>query len=242
MSRTDLSEDGAVLVATLTAPGRGLSLAASRRRSLTALLVATLASLALALVAVPRIDFASEGGPVGPEAATMTQHQLEQAALQAAKLGSIVGYAGAGLGPAFAILGTALCCWLAFRVAGTQPALKSTVAVSAHALLPLALAQLLTLPAVLLKAPLTVRELPGLLPSSLAALLPAKASPVLLAAAGSVDLFTLWALVLLVIGMAQVAGASRLRSAAVVGLLFLAQVAFFKIAPAAMAAGMKGSA
>lgn len=242
MSRTDLSEDGSVLVATLTSPERGLASAAARRRSLTALLVATAASLTLALVAVPRLDFAGDGGPMDPEAATMTQHQLEQAAAQAAKLGAIVGYAGAGFGPAFAILGTALCCWLAFKVAGTRPGLKATVAVSAHALLPLALAQLLTLPAVLLKAPLTVAELPRLLPSSLAALLPAKASPLLLAAASSVDLFTLWALALLVVGMAQLTGATRLRSATVVGLLFAAQVAFLRIAPAALASGGKGSA
>ena len=64
----------------------------------------------------------------------------------------------------------------------------------------------------------------------------------MLAAASSVDLFTLWALALLVVGMAQVTGATRLRSATVVGLLFAAQVAFLRLAPAALAAGGKGGA
>jgi len=243
MSRTDLSEDGAVLLQTLTAPGRGLDAVAARRRSLTALAAATLVSLLVAFVAVPRLDFSDRADLGSPaEAQAMTQHQLEEAQAQAAKLGAITGYAGAGFGPALAALGTALSCWLAFRVAGTRPGLKATVAVSAHALLPLALAQLLVLPAVLQKAPLRASELAQLLPSSLAALLPAQASPLALAAASSLDLFGLWAAVLLALGMARVAGASRRRAAAVVAILWLAQIAFLKVAPAAMAAGQRGGA
>lgn len=241
MTRTDLSEDGAVLVSTLTAPWRGLAAAAERRRLLTALLAATLASFLVALVTVPRVDFTGgvEAGR-GPEAAAMTPHQLEEAEAQAAKLGAIAGYAGAGLGPALAILGTGLACWLAFRVAGTRPGFKATMAISAHALSPLFLSQLLTLPAVLLKAPLAAADVPGLLPSSLAALLPAGTSPLALAAASSLDLFTAWAVVLLALGMARVAGASRVRAAVVVAVLWSAQIAFLKLAPAALAAGMKG--
>ncbi len=243
MTRTDLSEDGAVLVAALTAPGRGLAAAATRRRLLTAVLAATLASLLVAAVTVPRIDFARDvAASLGPEAAAMTPHQLEEAQIQAAKLGAVAGYAGAGFGPALAMLGTGLACWLAFKVAGTKPGLKATLAVSAHALLPLAVAKLLTLPAVLLQAPLAAGEVPRLLPSSLAALLPPAASPLAQAAASSLDLFTLWALALLVLGMARVAGASRLRAGVVVAVLFCAHVAFFKLAPAAAMAGGKGGA
>jgi hypothetical protein len=242
MSRTDLSEDGAVLLATLTAPGRGLDAVATRRRSLTAVLAATLASLLVALVTVPRLDFTAAADASGSDGQPPTQHQVEEAQAQAAKLGAISGYAGAGFGPALAVLGTALCCWLAFKVAGTRPPLKATVAVTAHALLPLFLSQLLLLPAVLLKAPLPAADLPLLLPSSLAALLPAQASPLALAAASSLDLFTVWALILLVLGMAKVAGATRWRAAAVVAVLWLAQIALFKIAPVALAASHKGGA
>lgn len=243
MSRTDLSEDGAVLVAALTAPGRGLAQAASRQRLLTALLAATLASLLVAMVTVPRIDFA-KGAAVGrgPEAAAMTPHQLEEAEAQAAKVGAIAGYAGAGFGPAFAMLGTGLACWLAFKVAGAKPGFKASMAVSVHALLPLFLARLLTLPAVLVRAPLAAGDLAGLLPSSAAALLPPGASPLALAAASSLDLFALWAVALLVIGMARVSGASRRRAAVVVVILWCAQIAFFKLAPAALMAGPRAGA
>jgi len=80
MSRTDLSEDGAVLLATLTAPVRGLAAAAGRRRSLTALLAATLASLLVALVVLPRLDFSAGAEAAAAAAAdgqAPTQHQVE---------------------------------------------------------------------------------------------------------------------------------------------------------------------
>jgi len=242
MSRTDLALDGTVLVATLTRPDHGLTAVASRRRSLTALAVATLASLLFTAVAVPRIDFGREAGRGGPQAEELTPHQLEEARVQAAKIGAVAGYANALLGPVLLVLGSALALWLAFKVAGTRPGLKGTVAVAAHAFLPLFLAQLLAVPAVLMKAPLAVQELPKLLPSSLASLLPPGASPVLTALASSADLFTLWAVVLLVIGMAKVAGATRLRAATVVALLWAAQIALLKIAPAAAAAAQAGKA
>jgi len=237
MSRTDLALDGSALVTALTRPGHGLAAVASRRRSLTALAVATLASLLFAATAVPRIDFGRDvGAGGGPQAEELTPHQVDEARLQAAKVGAVAGYASALLGPALAVLGTALALWLAFKVAGTRPDLKGTTAVSAHALLPVFLAQLLAVPAVLLKAPLGPEELPRLLPSSLAAFLPAGASPVLSALASSFDLFTVWAVALLVIGMAKVAGSSRLRAGVVVGLLWAAQIGVLKIAPAAAAA------
>lgn len=243
MSRTDLALDGTVLVATLTRPDHGLAAVATRRRSLTALAVATLASLLFTAVAVPRIDFGREAGRGGDgQVEELTPHQLEQARLQAAKIGAVAGYANALLGPALLVLGSALALWLAFKVAGTRPGLKATVAVAAHAFLPLFLAQLLAVPAVLAKAPLGAQELPRLLPSSLAALLPPGASPVLTALASSADLFTLWAVVLLVIGMAKVAGSTRLRAAVVVGLLWASQVAVLKIAPAAAEAAQAGKA
>jgi len=244
MSRTDLAQDGSVLVATLTRPAHGLSAVATRQRSLVALLVATLASLLFAVLATPRVDYAARGpgGPGGgPPAEELTPHQQEEAALQQQKIGTVSAYAGALLGPTALVFLSALALWSAFKVAGTRPGLKATTAVAAHAFLPLFLAQLLTLPALLQKAPVPAMDLPRLLPSSLAAFLPPGGSPVLGALASSLDLFTRWAVVLLVLGMAKVAGATRLRAAVVVGVLWAAQIGVLKIAPAAAAAAAMAS-
>ena len=238
MSRTDLSEDGAVLVSTLTAPERGLAMAAARRRPLTAILLATLLSLAFAVVAVPRLDFESAAAamPRAPDAEELTPHQQEEALAQASKIGRMAGWANAAAGPSLLVLGAALALFLAFRLAGTKPGFKSTLAVSAHALLPLFLSQLLVLPALVQKAPVNPLDLARLLPSSLAALLPAGASPIATAVASSFDLFTVWTVVLLVLGMASAAGSTRRRAAVVVALLWAAQIGVLKIAPAAAAA------
>jgi len=245
MSRTDLTEDGAVLVAALTSPERGLAAAADRRRPLSALLVVTLLSLLYAAVALPRFDYeaAVAAAPRPPDAEEQTPHQQEEALAQARKLGTIVGWASAAAGPAIQAVGLGLALFLAFLLAGTSPGFKSTLAVSAHALLPNAIWKLLLLPALIQKAPVNPTGLVKLLPSSLAAMLPASASPILAAAASSLDLFTLWTVVLLVLGMARAAGSSRTRTAVVVGLLWLAHIALFKIVPAAaLAARMHGGA
>ena len=245
MSRTDLIEDGAVLVSALTAPERALPAAADRRRTLSAILVATVLSLVFAAVALPRYDFAAAAAamPRPPDAEEQTPFQQEEAAAQARKVGTIAGWGSAAASPALLALGLALTFFLAFRLAGTSPAFKPTLAVSAHAMLPLFLAQLLALPAIVMKAPVNPLHVHDLLPTSLAALLPAGGSPILAAAASSLDLFTAWAVVLMVLGMARAAGSTHRRAAVVVGLLWLAHVALFKIAPAAaMAARASGGA
>jgi hypothetical protein len=243
MSRTDLKEDGAAAVAVLTAPRRGLALVIERRRSLTAILAATVVSLLFAVVAVPRLDFdkaASRQIEAGPGAADMTPFQREEAVIQARKVGSVAVYAGSVFSPALSVLVAALFLWLGFKVAGTSPTFKGTLAVAAHGLLPVLLAPLLLLPAIVARAPIDPTGLARLLPSNLGALLPEQASPILLAAATSIDLFSLWSMVLLILGMSTLTGASTRRATTVVGLLWLAHLCLLRIAPAAMAAKAMG--
>jgi hypothetical protein len=241
MTLSQLREDGAAAVAVFTAPRRALDLVVARRRSLVAILIATAASLLFAAAAVPRLDFEKaatrklEMAPAA-DAAEMTPFQREEAIEQARKVGSIGVYAGSAFAPAFSVLAAAFFLWLAFKVAGTAPPFKGTMAVTAHGLLPLMLSPLLELPAIFQKAPVDPVALSRLLPSNLAFYLPAGATSVLVAAASSVDLFSFWSLALLALGMARLSGASPRRAAIVVGLLWLAQVGLLRIAPTALAA------
>jgi hypothetical protein len=245
MSSTDLKADGAAAVAVLTAPHRGLALAIERRRSLTAILIATAASLTFAAVAAPRLDFdkaVASQLEMAPNAAEMTPFQREEAVVQGRKIGAVGIYAGSAFTPALSVLVTAFFLWLAFKVAGTAPTFKGTLAVAAHGLLPVLLVPLLLLPAIIAKAPVDPMGLARLLPSNLGAFLPERSSPILLAAATSIDLFSLWAAVLLTLGMASLTGASKRRAATVVGLLWLAHICLLRIAPAAAMAAARGMA
>lgn len=241
MTATEIATDGKIVARTLTTPAFGLAAAVERRRSLVAVLLGTLAALAFASAAVPRVDYESSAAAElarQPKAAEMTPHDREEALATARKVGQISGWAGAIAGPALQALGVALALFVAFRVAGTRPAFRETFAVAAHGLLPVWLARLLAIPAALARAPIPADQAGALLPSSPAALLPPGAAPALAGALGALDLFALWAIVLVATGMARASGASRRRAAIVTAVLYLAWVAVARIAlPSAIAAG-----
>jgi hypothetical protein len=243
MTASEIAIDGTVIARTLATPSVGLASAVERRRSLTALALGTLAALAFAAAAVPRIDHehaAARALDRGPKAAEMTPHDREEALATARKLGQISGWAGAATGPVVMALGAAVALFLAFRVAGTHPPFRDTFAVAAHGLLPIWLAKLLAIPAALARAPIPAEEADRLLPSSAAALLPPGAPAALSGALGAIDLFALWAAALVAAGMARASGASRRRAFAVVAVLYLAWVAVARVALPSLAAAGPG--
>lgn len=240
MNPSELAEDGVVVLHALSAPARGVTRIAARRRSGVALAVATAAALATAAVVVPRIDYAAAAGPrieaSGSDGQAPTPFEREQAAATARKLGQIAGWSAAALLPAVFALAAAAALFVGFRVAGTRPAYRATLAVTAHGMLPVWLSGLLVIPAAIAKAPLVPAQLERLVPTSLAALAP-HAPPALAAALGALGLFQLWALGLVGVGMARAAACSRTRAVVVTTVLFLAYVALFKVVPAAAVAG-----
>lgn len=229
------------LMGLLSSPGRALPAAAERRSVLPPLVAATAASLLFTSLLVPRVDWervAQERLEQLPEAevAQMTPHDREEAVTQQRRMGWVLGYAGAALGPAAGALAAALFLWLAFRVAGAKPAFLPTLAVAAWGLLPVSLGQLLAIPAVLRASELVPRVVPQLLPWNASWFLPLGAGGPALAAASSVSLFSLWSLFLLAVGMAAIAGTSRLRSLATVAALWSGYVALGMAAAASGAA------
>jgi Yip1 domain len=240
MTATELLEDGTVVMRALASPARGLADAVSRRRVLTALGVATAASLALAAVALPRIDWDSAARASlqarGPDAQEPTDHEREEAVVTARKIGHLAGWATAAVSPAALALGAAVFLFVGFRVAGTRPGFKESFAVASHGMLPVWLGGLVAVPALVVRAPVRAEDVPRLVPSSLAALLPAGAPPPLAAALGALDVFAVWALVLVASGMARASGASRARAFTVTIVLFLSYVALLRVVPAAMVA------
>jgi hypothetical protein len=88
--------------------------------------------------------------------------------------------------------------------------------------MPNAVSSLLTIPVILGRQEIDVAEAQhGLLASHLGLLAPADAPVWMTALLARVDLFSLWALVLLAVGFRVVAGLSKGASAAIVALLWL---------------------
>jgi Yip1 domain len=243
MNASEIAADGTVIARTLATPSVGVAAAAERRRSATALALGTAAALAFAAVSAQRVDYERARArdlDRDPKAAEMTPHDREEALATARKVGEVSTWAAGATQPVLWTLGAAIALFVAFRVAGTRPGLRDSFAVAAHGLLPIWLARVLAIPAVLARAPVRAEEVDRLLPSSPAALLPAEAPPALLGALGAIDLFALWAAALVAAGMARASGATRRRSAALVALLYLGWVAVFRVALPTLAAAGPG--
>jgi len=221
-------------------PARALTIAVQERRFTWPILLATGVALAFTALAVPRVDFAKAAedalDSTPAEAAKLTPHEREEKIATGAKVSAIYAFAASGAGPALSSLAAALFLWLGFKVAAGKPDLGATLAVAAHAALPLALKQLLTLPALLRSSGLAVADLERLLPSSLASLAAPGTSLPKLALLGSIDLFALWSVGLAALGMARVAHVSWLRSSMVVGALWATFVLVFRFSLPSLAA------
>lgn len=218
----------------LLSPKEGMAMALERRSTALPLLVATVCSLALTVAVAPRVDWSSGVRTQLEEAGVasrMTPHELEEAAQKAATLAVVAEYLGSALGSLFAAAAIAAVLWAASRVVGGSPSLRACFAVAAWSRLPIALGHALAIPAALHGSALRPVDLSRLLPSNAAFFLPAERWGAPLELAASVDLFSLWALALVVLGVAQVGGFPRARALGLVATLWLAYVAVFRLAP-----------
>lgn len=212
----------------LVAPGRGLARAAEQRRFVPPILGATLASLLLACVVVPRVDYEralDERAERDPRAAErMSPHDREVAIAQAQKLGAVLAYGAALTWPALRALAIACGVFVASRVVGSRPPLRGLLSVASWGSLPLALKDLFSLPALSRMRAISALEAERALPSSLSALLPPGAPAPIAGAAQALDLFSIWAVALVALGAAQLPGAERRRVIAVVAALWVSYV------------------
>ncbi|HEX5717435.1 MAG TPA: YIP1 family protein, partial [Thermoanaerobaculia bacterium] len=143
----------------------------------------------------------------------------------AAKIG--LAAIGAVLQPIlFAVL--AVLFWLGFRMFGSEIDYVRSLATTLHGYLPLALASLINLPLIFTRETLTFEEAAngGVLVSSLKALAPEDTPVVTEVLLGSIDLFTVWAMVLLAIGYREVAKVSSAVASGIVILFWLIFVLF----------------
>ena len=116
--------------------------------------------------------------------------------------------------------------WAAFQLAGHEMDYDASMAVTMHAMMPWAVASLLSVPVILSRDSITPREAMNgnVLISNLVFLATSVAAPAWAAFLSSVDLFSAWTAVLLVIGYRIAAKASAVTACAVVSLVWLSYV------------------
>jgi hypothetical protein len=209
-----------IFAETLLAPGRGLAAAAERRSFVPPILAATCASLLLASALAPRIDHERafddklERDPRAAE--QMSPHDREVALAQSRKLGTALLAGTALVWPALRALAIACGVFVASRLAGARPPFPGLLTVASWGSLPLALKDLLSLPALLGMRVIAAQDAGHILPSSLAVLLPPGSQGAVADLAQALDLFSIWSLCLVALGAAQISGARRRPVAAAV--------------------------
>ncbi len=214
-------------------PTTQLPRAAEQRLYWVPLLLATAAALLFSIVAVPRIDFeraAADAIDRSEGAAQMTPHDREVKLSQARKVAALAAYTGAAFGTGLSALVAALGVWLAFRVVGTKPGFPQTFTVMCWALLPGAIESVLSIPALIVRGTIPVEQLASIFPANLGTLLPVGTEGPLASFLGAVDLFSIWSIWLVAVGMAGVAKVSGRRALITMIVLWLAYVAVFRVA------------
>jgi hypothetical protein len=120
---------------------------------------------------------------------------------------------------------------LAFRVMGGEGNFRQAFSVTCYAWMPSVIKGII-LSAILATRNVSVTEIASLMRSNLAFLVPMKENPLLFALLAKLDIFSIWMIILMIIGFAYVSRFSKAKSAAVVISLWVVATLLSLIGPA----------
>jgi len=212
-------------------PGQTFESIVRRPDFLVPVLVILVVTIISTCILVPRMDFA----------ATMRE-QWEKSGMPADKIeanlkfGVAFAKAIAWVSPGLAFLGIVIIAGvllLAFRLAGGQGTFNQAFSIMLYCEVPSILKGIVVAAIVAGRGSIDPQMIATLVPSNLGFLTSAKEHAMAFAALSSIDLFTLWTLVLITIGFSTMSRLSRAKSAVIVVCLWLLTV-LLKLGAAAM--------
>lgn len=173
---------------------------------------------------VPRMDFEA-----------MTREQMEQSGRQmseadierASRMGAAVGKVIAWISPVLGVviwLIIAAVLLLGHRVMGGDGNFAQAFSTTVYAWIPNAISGIITTVVAMAKGEVNPATMNTLVKSNLGFLADMQDNPILFALLSSLDVFTIWTLILLVIGFSTISRFSRAKSAAIVISLWLVTV------------------
>ncbi len=210
---------------------------AARPNVLVPLVILLAIAIVSAVILVPRMDFQSmlrDQMERSGKAATMTPSQLDTSVRIGSSFAKLIGYSSPALAVGiWALIAGALL--VTFRLFGGEGTYKQAFSVTLYSWIPLTINGIIGIIVAMTKSSLNPEEMGTLVASNAGILVDLHARPVAYALLSAVDLFTIWAIVLLIIGFAHVAKTSKGRAAAVV-LSLWGVLLFFKAGLAALGA------
>jgi hypothetical protein len=215
------------LVGVLTHPTRTFAAIAARPTVAVVLLTLLLFGTGVLMLAIQKVDLGEMvRQQIADSGRELTAEQTDQAVEFYERFGWLTFLlAGLVFGP-LAYLLVAAVFLVVLRLVGGEISYKTSLSVFLHGMMPSAVAAVVAVPVVLARSEITAEQLQGgnLLASHLGALLGPDPSKPLFALLSSLDVFSFWAIGLLIIGYAAAAKVSRGSAAGVVIGLWLVYV------------------
>lgn len=203
------------LIGVVTSPARTFELLRDNPQWIVALVVLALIGGGVGQFAQSRVDSADMVRTFMERSSRdFTDEQIEEAIARQEGQSPAIGIVFTFLFMVLVPLLGALYFWIGTRLFGGDPSYRQSLATLVHAMVPWwGIKSLLTVPALLARDEISYEEATsGLLPSNLAFLVSDEASLALKGLAASIDLFSIWSLVLMAIGFSIVARVSKLSS------------------------------
>ena len=197
------------------------------------LIVLIVLSLVSGIVMSSRLNFAAAAREQMESRKDLTPEQADRAVRMAASMGKIIPL----MAPLFMVIGLLIVAGillLAFRLFGGEGTFVQAFAATNYASMPSVIKTIIVLIVVLAKggATLAPTALPTLVRSNLAFLFDPKDQAMAYAFAANFDIFSIWVLILMIIGFAHLARVSKAKSAAIVISLWLVKCVITLIGPA----------
>ncbi|MEO8505248.1 MAG: YIP1 family protein [Acidobacteriota bacterium] len=199
------------LIGAIVSPVKTFASIALRPTWLAPMAALVLAAVLVTLVVTPRMDMRSIiKQSIEESGRDLTPEQMDNAVEQGAKfakIGPIVGI----IAQPIVLLIIALVFWVGFKLAGGEFGFGTSFSVTTHAMLPGVLSALLSIPVVMNKPTLGYDEVKtgSFLMSNLGAFAPTGTHRALVSLLSSIDVFSIWTLILLVIGYRAAAKVSK---------------------------------
>ncbi len=190
---------------------------------------------------IPRMDFEAV---VREQMASSNRNMSESDMENAVKMGSAFGKVMAWLGPFLSIAIWAIIAGvllLAHRLFGGEGNFKQAFSTVLYSWIPLTINGIVMGIVAVARGEIDPSTMPTLVKSNPAFLVDMKDNPILFAVLSSLDIFTIWTLILLIIGFATLSRLSRAKSAVIIISLWLLTVVV-KVGFAAMGAAARAKA
>ncbi len=216
-------------------PGETFDSIALRPDILAPLLILIVISLAANLLIAQHIDFTvitRDAIEQSPNASQMTPAQIERGVRFGAAIAKATTYAA----PVLQLIVLAIVSGIfliSFRMFGGEGDYKQSFSILVYGWYPLLVQAIIATVVLMNRKELTAWDLSNPVRSNLAFLVDRKVQPFAAALLGSLDVFTIWSVVLFIIGYAAMSKLSKSKSAAIVIALWVLYIGIFKLTGAA---------